>query len=346
MNIEQYKEFLLASIPGAKVVSGGSHINCRCRECPDSRNINSAHMYISIPKNDSEPSLYYCHKCNCKGVVTHNTLIDWGIFDKEIALELDTLNKNASKNPRYKSNMNFKAYYLYNDRTRIDDLSESKRQYVCNRIGVDLTYKELQDLKIILNLSDLLNTNFIHNYTRAENVLMDLDKYFIGFISIDNCFINMRRTIEEGQLYKGIDKKYINYQIFDKDITTQRFYTIPTRVDLNTGPIKLHIAEGPFDILSVYLNCRNKEPGIYTCIAGNNYVNIINFFATTFMIPYMELHFYPDNDKYGTTNRINYILNNITDVTVPAYLHRNTYQGEKDFGVPASHIVESIQKIH
>ena len=117
MNIEQYKEFLLASIPGAKVVSGGSHINCRCRECPDSRNINSAHMYISIPKNDSEPSLYYCHKCNCKGVVTHNTLIDWGIFDKEIAVELDTLNKNASKNPRYKSNMNFKAYYLYNDKT-------------------------------------------------------------------------------------------------------------------------------------------------------------------------------------------------------------------------------------
>lgn len=345
MNSEQYKEFLLASIPGAKIVSGGSHINCRCRECPDSKNINSAHMYISIPKDNTEPSLYYCHKCNCKGIVTHNTLIDWGIYDKDIALELDNLNKRISKLPKYKNSLIFKAFYLYNDRTAVDDISEAKRQYICNRIGVNLTYKELQDLKIILNLSDLFATNNITSYSRSENVLRDLDRYFIGFISIDNCFINMRRTIEEGKLYESIDKKYINYQIFDKEVTTHRFYTIPTTVDLNRGPVKLHIAEGPFDILSIYLNCRNREPGIYTCIAGNNYVNIINFFASYFMIPNMELHFYPDNDKYGSTSRINYIIDKLTDSTVVAYLHRNTYPGEKDFGVPKSHISESIQRL-
>lgn len=345
MDSERYKQFLLASIPGAKLVSGGSHINCRCRECPDSSNMNSAHMYISIPKNDNEPSLYYCHKCNCKGIVKHTTLIDWGIFDKDVALELDNLNKIIAKNPKYRNNMEFKAYNLYNDNTTIDDISEFKRKYICDRVGMNLSYKDLQDLKIVLNLSDMFKSNYINKYTRATNIMGDLDKYFLGFISIDNAFVNMRRTIDEGKLYESIDKRYINYQIFDNDITTYRFYTIPTRVDLNQGPIKLHIAEGPFDILSVYLNCRNREPGIYTCIAGNNYVNIINFFTTTFMIPYTELHFYPDNDKYGTNRRIEYILDHISDSVLSSYIHRNTYAGEKDFGVPASHITESIQRI-
>jgi hypothetical protein len=345
MDSERYKQFLLASIPGAKLVSGGSHINCRCRECPDSRNINSAHMYISIPKNNNEPSLYYCHKCNCKGIVKHTTLIDWGIFDKDIAMELDTLNKIVAKNPKYKGLTSFSAYNLYNDYTNIDEVSEYKRKYICDRVGVDLSYKDLQDLKIILNISDLFRTNRITHYSRADNILEDVDKYFLGFISIDNGFINMRRTIDEGKLYKSIDKRYINYQIFDKDITTHRFYTIPTTVNLNQGPVKLHISEGPFDILSVYLNCRHREPGVYTCIAGNNYSNIINFFTTNFMMPFVELHFYPDNDKYGTNNRINYILDHILDPVMSAYIHRNTYSGEKDFGVPATRIAESIQRI-
>ena len=31
MNWNNYTEFLLSSIPGAKLVSGGTTINCRCR---------------------------------------------------------------------------------------------------------------------------------------------------------------------------------------------------------------------------------------------------------------------------------------------------------------------------
>ena len=56
MDWNLYKNYLLNSIPGAKVVSGGREILCRCRECPDSTDPNHAHFYISIPY-DSDKDL-------------------------------------------------------------------------------------------------------------------------------------------------------------------------------------------------------------------------------------------------------------------------------------------------
>jgi len=346
MNAEAYKNFLLASIPGAKVVSGGTHINCRCRECPDSKDPSSAHMYISIPVNDDDVSLYYCHKCNCKGVVSHNTLIDWGIYDKQIAIELDIANRKAARTKKGKKLFESVIYNIINNYTTIDDISEAKRRAICSRLGYELTYEDLRDLKIVLNLGDLLKSNGINQFTRDPHIISELDKYFFGFISIDNGFLNMRKNVEDGIVYKSIDKKYINYQLFDKDNTSQRFYTIPTVVDLcSYEPVKIHIAEGPFDILSIYLNCRKREPGIYTCVAGNNYTNIINYLLRSCSIPNVELHIYPDNDKYGTNSRIYKIINNIIDIFCPVYVHRNMASNEKDFGVSPDRIVETIQRI-
>ena len=54
MNVEQYRNYLLNTIPTASLASGGSVINCRCFFCPDSRNPNSKHMYISIPQSQNE----------------------------------------------------------------------------------------------------------------------------------------------------------------------------------------------------------------------------------------------------------------------------------------------------
>ena len=171
----------------------------------------------------------------------------------------------------------------------------------------------------------------------------DLDREFIGFLSIDNAFLNMRRTCDEGIVYKSIDKRYINYDIFGKKDTNQRFYTVPTLVNINTpNRIKLHISEGPFDILSIYLNVRHKEEGIYTCVAGNNYISIIMYFLIELRLPNVEIHIYPDNDRYGSVDRIRNIMYKIPDPTIPFYIHTNTKEGEKDFGVPSNRIFESI----
>ena len=346
MDWNLYRDYLLQSIPGSKLVSGNKTINCRCRECPDSSNPHSAHFYISIPKNDSEPSLYYCHKCGCSGFVNHNTLISWGIFNTQIALEIDEYNAQIFKNPRAKKYFNQQTYLISNTYVNIDDKSEEKRRYLVERLGVDLSFDDLTKLKICMNLKDIINENHITKLSRNENIVNELDKEFIGFLSIDNAFLNMRRTCQEGVVYKEIDHRYVNYKLFYKFSTEQRFYTIPTTVDLNKPTrTKLHISEGPFDILSIYHNCRNKEEGIYTSVTGNNYINIILYFLINFQLPYIELHLYPDNDKYGTTDRIKWIINKIPDKNIPVYLHKNTFPGKKDFGVPKEKINESIRRL-
>jgi hypothetical protein len=348
MNQQEYRDFLLSHIPGSKPASGGSMINCRCRYCPDSRDPKSKHMYISIPKNDREPSFYYCHKCHASGIVTNKTLLDWNIYEDNIAVALIELNRNAkrySKNTKY-----FASYYnLTNPIPEDNELNRIKLNYIRNRIGYPITYQECKDYKIALSLNDLLRVNRVEQLTRAENIVEQLDGNFLGFISIDNAFLNMRRLCEPGLLFEGIDKRYINYKIFDKFDTSERFYTIPTSIDL-TAPsrIKINIAEGPFDILSIYLNVRNKEPGIYTSIAGSNYYGQALYFLERFKLPYVELHFYPDNDNLGSANQMNIVANNLKelDLSMPIYIHRNMYPNEKDFGVDPSHIQESIMRLN
>ena len=345
MNPEQYSNFLLDKMENAKFASGRKFINCRCPICGDSIHAKSAHLYIAIPWNNDTVSWYYCHKCNNSGIVSHKTLIEWDIFDQDISSQLAELNARCLSGRRSSKYFNRTLYRVYNTHVTLDDKSEYKRQYICNRVGVDLSYRQLQDLKIVINLRDLLIENRIYTLTRHESIVNELSNEFIGFLSIDNAFLNMRRTCEEGKVYKSIDKRYINYAIHPKDDTTQRFYTIPTVVNINTTErIKFHIAEGPFDILSIYLNLRNRESGIYTCVAGSNYISIILFFLIDLRLPNIELHLYPDNDKQGTVAAMHKLISKIPDHTIPVYVHKNMYEGQKDFGVPKNMIIESISR--
>lgn len=347
MDSKQYKDFLLSRIKSAKPASGGTVVNCRCFYCPDSRNPNSAHMYISIPQNETDPSLYYCHKCHAAGLVTYKTLIEWDIYDDNIAVDLIDHNKKCTKSGKLNKFLNKKKHIVGSPPIIDNEINRIKLDYINNRIGTNLTYQDLNNLKIILSLNDLLNTNHINTYTRDSRIIEQLDINFMGFLSIDNAFLNMRRICDEGNLIKSIDKRYINYKIFDDVMdTSERFYTIPTRVDL-TSPdrIKIHIAEGPFDILSIYKNLRKEEVGIYTSIAGSNYKGQAMYFLEQYKLPYVEFHFYPDNDKQGSRYNIDKVAKYLRPLRMPIYVHRNTYNGEKDFGVPPERIKESIMEV-
>ena len=69
------------------------------------------------------------------------------------------------------------------------------------------------------------------------------------------------------------------------------------------------------------------------------------YFLIKLQLPYIELHFHVDNDEFGSIKRIESIINNIPDKTIPVYIHKNMYPGEKDFGVPLTRIQESIYKL-
>lgn len=341
---EKFKEAIL-KIPSARLASGGREILLRCRYCPDSTDPKSAHMYIKVPYNN-EPAVFNCFKCHTTGIVTHEKLIQWGLYDNtEMLVAVSTYNKDImklSKNRKYQNNV----YNIRNQYISDNKLSQAKLQYINKRLGTDLSYEDLLNNKIVLNLNDLLNTNHITQLTRYPLIVQQLNDGFLGFISQDNAFLNMRRLVREDFVQKPLQKRYVNYNIFGKFDNTLRYYTLPTKIDL-TYPkrIRLNIAEGPFDILSICYNLNKNERNhcIYTTILGSGYANIIRHFIMNMGLINLEIHIYIDNDiSMNIINEIKLILN---IYKIPLYLHRNIMAGEKDFGVPINRIQETIIKI-
>ena len=153
------------------------------------------------------------------------------------------------------------------------------------------------------------------------------------------------RKVTENPVYKSIDKRYINYSIFGKFDNSQKYYVMPTTLDISSPyRIRINIAEGVFDILSVYYNLQNQsQQSVYAAIGGSGYLNMIKSFILKDKLSYIEVHVYIDNDvkDYVVTDIKNYL----SVFNIPFYLHRNLKEGEKDFGVPLDRIKESIIKL-
>ena len=212
MDVERYCQYLLSHMVNAHYTSGRTHINCRCPECGDSKDKRHAHLYISVPNPEKkEPSLYYCHKCNTRGMVTYKKFIEWNIYNADIVADLEAYNKTISSKKANSAYFQNQIYSIIQTYTRNDNKSYEKLKYINDRLGTNLSFFDLRTLKIVLNLYDLINENHVSKLTRNPNIVSQLDQEFIGFLSIDNAFINMRRTCEEGIVYKGIDERYINY---------------------------------------------------------------------------------------------------------------------------------------
>lgn len=345
MNTASFKEFLLNNIkPWAKEASGGRVVLCRCFYCSDSKHISHGHFYISIPQKDTEPSLFYCQKCKTGGIVTQSKLLEWGLYDPDVAVELTKYNArvlNLAENRIYKDSF---IYKVFNDVVSDDRLSIYKLNYINSRLGTNLTFQDCLNMKIVLNLTDLMKRNNLEP-TRDWNIINQLDSGFVGFLSYDNAFLNMRNLGIVKDIYKGIDLRYVNYNLFGKYDNTKRFYTIPTQIDLSDQrPIQLHIAEGPFDILSICLNLRkNMSRCIFSSIGGSGYSGLLRTFISELKCPNLEIHIYPDNDI--SREYILNILNILKPFRYDMYIHRNVYPGEKDFGVSANKIRETIERI-
>ena len=279
MNItaEKLIQVIQQSIPNVKMASGGKEITFRCPFCGDSqRDKNARHFYMSLPTDDT-PSLFRCFKCDARGVTTSKMLASIGVTDPELAIGLEMLNSSVlslGKNQRY-SDINT-VYHLNNSISECE-MSHAKLGYINARLGLDLNFKDLLDNKIVLNLFDLFNANPNLVPTRDHGIIRELNGAFLGFISVDNCFVNMKNLMLD-QVSKKINKRYINYVLFDKYDNTQKYYVPPANINLSRpGKIKIHIAEGPFDILSIKYNLRKEiDQNIYVSIGGNTYLHILD----------------------------------------------------------------------
>ena len=332
-------------IPTAKVASGGREIVIRCPFCGDSKNLRHAHFYMSVPQSQEDISFYQCKRCPNHGIVSDELLRKIGCNDSNIIIEITKHNTEVLSLPKYKSLKKINIYPLRWDLIRQDASNQNKLNYINTRIGANFSLFDLYKLKIFLNLYDIIVTNKLE-LTRHQDICDSLDKYFIGFISYDNSYCGLRKITDQ-ELYQSVNKRYINYSLINKTDDRKNFYIIPTQINiLDPLPVKIHIAEGQFDILSIYYNlnkCNNYQ-SIYIACGGKSYSQATEFILEETGIINYELHYYPDKDVsdqeflYGTQSKIQLLISNI-------FIHRNIYNGEKDFGVPINRINEVVKQI-
>ena len=343
LNSDEYISFLTSHIkPFAHPVAGRREVNCRCFYCADSSNMRKGHFYISVPKED-EPSYFYCQKCHSQGIVTNDKLIEWGIFDSNMGVELTKYNAKVLSLTKNKKFLDSMIYNIRNTFVTEDKLSLYKLRYINERLGTNLTLKDCLSNKIVLNLKDLLQQNRLE-LTRNPNIVDQLDANFLGFLSFDNAFINLRKVLDK-EVYHTIDRRYINYNVFDKYDNTLKFYVIPSNINLlDPRPVRLHLSEGPFDILSIKYNVVDKsDRDIFVSVGGSSYKGCIRHFITKMGIYNMEIHIYMDNDQ--TKTQMYEIANLLQYFNIPLYLHNNAFPNEKDYGVPKERIIDNTIKV-
>lgn len=339
---EALKEYMTANY-NVSIVSGGREILKRCHFCGDSRDSTKAHMYIGV-RNDGK-ICYNCFKCNAGGFVDGKFLRSLGCYDTSIislCQEHNKINDNSSS-----SINNNKLLGVKNVRHLIipnssNEFAMKKLQYIQKRTGYVFSPADASRFKIVLNIKDFLDVNGITKYTRNPNMVDLIDKFFIGFLSMDNSYVIMRRLVPDGKLPEYIDYRYLNYDIFGGGYGT-KFYTIPSAVN-TTEKIDVHVAEGAFDILSIYLNLAPMgSNNIYGAICGKSYSSLIRHYILNYGLSGFDLHIYADADVGDS--KFTYINNEIKTFGGTLFIHRNRFDGEKDYGVPLTNISDSMYKL-
>lgn len=340
---EDLKAYIISDHNGRNA-SGGSQCTMRCPYCGDSRDPRNQHMYIGPNRKANNLICFNCFLCNEGGPVTLKFFRDIGCYDTDLINEVLDFNNACSKRNNYARLSERYNNPSVNSIINIGDSGEAfeKLEYINNRLGSQLTFEDLNRLKIILNLNRYLLDNHIGNTTRYPQIMNELSQKSIGFLSVDNSHVIMRTIVDPKTLNPTIARRYNNYTIF---ITPNNYlyYILPGQVN-PSRPITIYMTEGPFDILSVYLNIvQNKDNCIFAAACGKTqYCGLARYIFTTIGIPpqLSNIQLYSDNDM----NMIEFgkFKYQMSILGVPISIHRNTMENEKDFGVPINRIIDTV----
>ena len=322
--------------PSVKRVSGNnSQLYTRCPFCGDSsRDSLAKHFYIKIDiDNDDIPIMYNCFRASCaqSGIMTSDVLRMLDIYDLEMSSSLSRYNKKASKNI---SNSKFSSGKLDYSVPPFQSTENNVRKvkYIEDRLGINLSSHDIGKFKIVTSLKEFLLFNKIEYITCKDNIARQIEADYVGFLSVFNNFIVFR------DITGNHKERYIKYTIKRDLYNNGTFYSIPTTVDLlSSDKIELHVAEGTFDILSVYFNILNQESKnkVFISITSGNYSSAIGYFIKLGIVGNVDIHIY--SDKGVDIRQYRKQVKNKYGVWIDSiYIHYNEL--EKDCGVPRDKI--------
>ena len=313
----------------------------RCPYCGDSRNLSHAHLSVKIDVESDAPMVYRCLKCSTSGLVTDTFIEELGLYiDDESKKSLKSYNKKAMKYANL-VNLDMEKFEVplyqegYNNNIKLN--------YINNRLGTELTYNDAKNSKILLNLFDFMKFNEIETIDGLSFKMMkNLNDNYVGFLSCNNNCI-VFRDITGNQKYR-----YFKVILNNRNINPDTFYSIPNKISLMyTHDINIHIAEGVFDILSIKNNLvKSTENDYYYAMCGFGGITILKYLLHHGINTGINLHIYSDNDKTNS-NHYKYLFNGsyITEWVDSITIHRNQFNGEKDYGVPFDRIIDGSKRI-
>lgn len=337
---DKLREQLHKLFPEAKDSGNKKEVMINCPMCNREGNTDTnRHMYISLGY-DNKPPMFNCFKnMNHRGLLTESFLKEFSsnpqCVDKSFIDDIEKHYKETSKLTRYRTNKTT-FFNISNPIPMNNSISRYKLDYINNRLGLRLTYNDISKYKIVLNLYDLLSYNNIQYTTRTTYISDMLNKYFIGFLTNNNSTLIMRNISNDKiKLPDSISGRYIKYAVFN-NTQESGYYIIPSICDINKHVV-INIAEGTFDILSVfYLNKCIDKNNIYISIGGNSYASVMEYFITTLGLIDISFNIFIDND---IPNKIlSIIANKFKPLGIPITIFMNTMKGEKDFGVSRDRI--------
>lgn len=338
------KEFIindLRELQAYQVSDDGTEHTVRCPYCGDSKDITHAHLGIYIDPNEDTAMLWHCFRCGAGGAVTDEFLDDIGVrLGEDEMSQLRNYNKKLAK-------LN-KRGIIRTERFIVPVcepgfLNDQKLAYINRRLGTDMDYNEAKQNKIVPSLMAFMMANELTKIDNVPNWIPKvLERDYVGFLSSNNNLLTFRNIRPDG---KG--KRYYKLFINPLNPDNATFYSIPSQLDLMYQEgVDIHIAEGTFDILGVKYNVDPpSEHRIMYASCGYSYMSILKHLARNGIVTHINLHVYADADKsdYEHLKMIN--KNPVSAFIEHLYLHRNGYEGEKDYGVPKERIIDRARQI-
>lgn len=230
----------------------------RCPFCGDSQNdYRKAHMYLLSDANPNTPILYYCFKGNCgaKGKVDKE-------FLDRLKIKVDGIEEFTNKRYNKISNIQKAKIDLITGEPILNSL---QTKYIEDRLGKGFTKDDYRRFKIVWNMDVIIP------YITDQRVLHTLpsNQRSISFLSEDKSTLLSRFFVEDEY------NRWKKSKIYPSE--NRSFYTIQSEIDLFTqDEIIINIAEGIFDVLSVYKNFGSPQ-GIYIACLGADYESGIQF---------------------------------------------------------------------